>query len=146
VHSEISYPKTLEIDIIYLRENSRTRNSWLPIIFAIQGAETAYFNGFTVSWTLYHTVRTQDDDYNWESLASYKDAVDYEDFHYGNLGDDIAMVMNVGGHALPIDPGWRYNFTWEFNMVPCTVGRNSIMIGSRTVVASGSYFIDVVDS
>jgi hypothetical protein len=55
------------------------------------------------------------------------------------------MVMNVGGHALPIDPG-RYNFTWEFNMVPCTVGRNSIMIGSGTVVASGSYFIDVVDS
>ncbi|KAL2783198.1 hypothetical protein BJX66DRAFT_345157 [Aspergillus keveii] len=111
----------MEIDIIYPCENFRTRNSWLPIIFAIQGAETAYFNGFTVSWTLYHTVRTQDDDYNWESLASYKDAVDYEDFHYGNLGDDIAMVMNVGGHALPIDLG-RYNFTWEFNMVPCTRG------------------------
>lgn len=136
IHAEIEYPTTIGVDIIYPRPEARARDNWLPVVFAIQHAEAAYFHGFTMRWLLYPETGG-----DFEYIQTYTTS-NFEKFHYGMLDSDTAIVVGANSNTATVDPG-RYNFTWEFSMVPCTVSGSLITIESGTVVSSGSFFIDV---
>lgn len=137
IHAEIQYPTTLELDIIYPRPDAKARDEWLPVVFAIQGAEAAYYHGFTMSWFLYPEGGGE-----FEYVQTYTPS-NFEKFHYGMLDADTAIVIGARSNTATVDTG-RYNFTWEFSMVPCTVSGSLTTIESGTVVASDSFFVDIV--
>lgn len=137
IQAEIEYPVTIEVDLIYPRPEAKARDEWLPIVFAIQNAEAAYFHGFTMTWLVYPEGGGE-----FESIQTYTSS-SFQKFHYGMLDSDTAIVIGANSNTATVDPG-RYNFTWEFSMVPCTVSGSLTTIESGTVVASDSFFVDIV--
>ncbi|KAL4864162.1 hypothetical protein BDV12DRAFT_201393 [Aspergillus spectabilis] len=141
--SIIEYPTTLEIDILYPREISQTRNTWIPMIFAVQGADAAFLNRFSLDWTL--APEDDQDDFFKLFFYTYSSHRDPDAWRYGMLEENTAIVLNTEGFTFSIPPG-RYNLTWELTMMTCRVVANQPeLIGGEKLV-SRSYLIDVVES
>lgn len=48
----IDFPTTIELDVVFPRNETYSSTGTLPVVFAVQNAEAAFQFGYSITWTI----------------------------------------------------------------------------------------------
>ncbi|CAG8952713.1 hypothetical protein HYFRA_00008957 [Hymenoscyphus fraxineus] len=120
-------PSTVELDIIFPRNETYQRQSSFPIIFAIQNAATAIPYGFWVQWTL------QDLDHQ-NNTATH--TLDHDTWQNTNLTASGAYLLATNTPEIQSSTAKKWSFNWSMGFHQnCTAGH--AIVSSSPMSASG---------
>ncbi|PLB55871.1 hypothetical protein P170DRAFT_433347 [Aspergillus steynii IBT 23096] len=135
----ISYPTTIEIDLLFPLPNKTYPNiTSFPVIFALQNVPAANEFGYTISWNL------RSEENSTVALGSIYKMTYRNNTDLPFLLDDgnIAILPDTAYNGTRLESG-RYSLAWKYSMVTCT------QIGDRTqynigkTQAGNTHFFDV---
>ncbi|KAL3443396.1 hypothetical protein BJX65DRAFT_311897 [Aspergillus insuetus] len=135
----VDYPATIEVDLIFPRNETYNNMTTFPIIFALQNADAALAFGYTIDWEFVWLGGDEDEKF----LDAYtgpdiSDSIYLSDFKYTH--DDLVLVAgkvsNRNGYYLR--PG-TYLVQWTYDTVTCSVSDTTTTyhIGGDGYVAMG---------
>jgi hypothetical protein len=135
----VDYPATIEVDLIFPRNETYNNMTSFPIVFALQNAEAALAFGYTIDWEFVwlggDEVEKFLDAYTGPDISN---SLYVGDFKYTH--DDSVLVAgkvsNRNGYYLR--PG-TYAVQWTYDTVTCSVSDTSTTyhIGGDAYVTSG---------
>ncbi|KAL2852067.1 hypothetical protein BJY01DRAFT_260143 [Aspergillus pseudoustus] len=133
----ISYPTTIEVDLIFPRNETYDNMTGFPIVFALQNADAAGTFGWNIDWEFVWLDGDEDEKF----LDSYSgpwitDSTTLNDFRY--IGDDAMLlagrVYHENGYYLR--PG-TYAVYWTYDTAICYgSGRTTYIDGGYTVATA----------
>ncbi|RDW86377.1 uncharacterized protein DSM5745_03019 [Aspergillus mulundensis] len=131
----ISYPATIEIDLLFPRNETYNNMTGFPIVFALQNADAAGTFGWDFDWQFTRL----DGDGNNKFLDFYTgslldDSPTSNDFRYQT--DDILIVPGkiYSENNYYIRPG-TYSVSWRYYTSTCTKTNGTTYINDQTMAA-----------
>lgn len=126
----IEFPTTIELDVVFPRNETYNRMMALPVAFAVQNAEAAFQFGYSMTWTVETlgsgNVRQQPE----QTVPA--EAVNNTWYEWGNV--------TAFDEDQPIEPG-TYNLTVSFIMGSCTDTSTTVTVGVTILEASVEFTV-----
>lgn len=126
----VEFPTTIELDVVFPRNETYNSTQALPVAFAIQNAEAASELGYMMTWTVQTlgsgNVRQQ------EEQPDPADVVNNTWYKWGKV--------TTGDTEKSIEPG-AYNLTVSFVIGSCTNGSSNVSVGAPRLEASVEFTV-----
>ncbi|KAL3459523.1 hypothetical protein BJX64DRAFT_264744 [Aspergillus heterothallicus] len=133
----LSYPTTIEIDLLFPRNETYSNMTSFPIVLALQNANAAGTFGWNIDWEFVWLDGDEDEKFSDSYSGPWiTDSTTLNDFRYTG-GDSIILagkLYHENGYYLR--PG-RYAVQWTYDTATCSgSGRTTYIDGGYTVASS----------
>jgi hypothetical protein len=131
----LKYPATVELDLVFPRNDTYNNLTSFPVVLAAQNAEAAFDWGYTFSWDIRgpgsNNLAATGTVYQGGDNPAPPDSV-----------DNVWIVSDTAVNATVLRAG-TYRFEWEWSSTSCLESGNRIIIQSG-VSASGKMHFSIV--
>ncbi|KAL4906078.1 hypothetical protein BDW74DRAFT_177107 [Aspergillus multicolor] len=130
-----SYPATIEIDLLFPRNETYNNLTRFPIVFALQNADAAGIFGWNVDWQFTRMGRDGNDKFLGTYTGSLlNDSLTSNDFRYRTDHSLIIPGKIYNENNYYIRPG-TYSLSWRYYTSTCTKSDDTTYINDQTMVA-----------
>lgn len=139
--ADISYPATIEIDILFPRNETYNSNfTGMPVVFAVQNVEAAYAYEWSIRWGIYSTRSSSNTPATGRITRSQ-----FEDNEFQYYFNNVAVVPVMNKYAVSFRKG-NFRLEWDYATTPCIPeGETAVSSQTRTPIASGTSYFSVVE-
>ncbi len=145
----IDYPATIEVDLLFPRNETYNRNiTTIPIVFAIQNGPAAYKTDWRLTWNISLATSNKSITSGTHFATASTSRVlptRSNDFRY-YYNDNIAIVPTYPERSFAslLRPG-MYRLEWSYMVGPCIPEGSSGVRGPRVPVANGVHYYSLID-
>jgi hypothetical protein len=145
--AEVSYPATIEVDLLFPRNETYSRNiTTIPIIFAIQNGRAAYTTGWQINWNITAASSNRPGDsgshFSTESWSRLLPTIE-NDFRYYFNGDVAVVPTKSRLPFASLPPSGTFRLDWEYTVDPCFPEGESVVRAPMPQVARGSHYFSL---
>ncbi|KAL4754066.1 hypothetical protein BDW72DRAFT_158061 [Aspergillus terricola var. indicus] len=141
----LSYPTTIEVDLLFPRNETYNNMTGFPVVFALQNADAAGTFGWDIDWQFTWLDGSEDEKFlDYYTGPQLIDSPTLNDFRY--LADDILVIPGriYRENNYYIRPG-IYRVTWRYLTSTCSETESTTWIDGSTIIArANSSFIFTV--
>ncbi|KFY14473.1 hypothetical protein V492_02601 [Pseudogymnoascus sp. VKM F-4246] len=140
--ANITYPATIEIDLLSPQNTTYNRNlNYPPIVFAIQNAQAAYAYEWSIHYLIYGATDSADAIPVIRGTA--KSQLDENEFQY-YVADVAIAPMPIEGALISLKNG-AFRLEWDYATTPCIPEGKTSIYQQRTPFASGVSYFSIVE-
>jgi hypothetical protein len=135
--SDISYPATIEIDILFPRNETYNSNyTGMPIVLALQNAQAAYAYEWNIHWRIYGASASA-------GSIPLRGLAKSDEFDFQYYSNNVAVVPMIYDNAISLHKG-TFRLEWDYATTPCIPEGKTAISQTRTPIASGTSYFSVV--